>query len=537
MDSFTPTPENPTPTSENQTPDLLLDTEGDVILPKKRGQARLEYRNFKTDFFKISLAGFKGEEKTIQIQEKSTSIIYQLIEKDISIPIYEKEMEKYGKYSKLEHPNVLQLCYYTSVFREENHGNPFCRVSLLFENAESDLKKQLDDCKASSTYLSDDNMLSLIRNSLAAFAYLQENNTSHGNITLKHFFITKKNEFKVLPNYFQRAKINVFGKDKKKTPLNEKDAYYFSPEAYKQANSRAPFERVAIDPYKSDVFTLGMNLLEAATLKNLSKCYNLYDINERMLSDLIKEVKERYSEIVYLLISSMLFVDVESREDFVSIYKTLNETTVPSPDLALISRIDDNFDLSILNNPDYLPQDYVNEIEAKIQMKIKKVSNRAVEKYLSKGNLFNGELNSKGEPHGYGSVWWATGDRFEGKFENGVYNGEGMYFFANGMKHYGNFKNGEIAGLGVRYYADKGIYFGQWKGGKNHGTGMFIWPNGEKFLGVFKDDEIEGLGTLTWLSGRKIEAIWADKGTGIGLAQTPEFDITLPPMATNRTNS
>jgi len=497
------------------------------VLPKKKGGERLEYRDFKNSFFKIQLQGFKGEEKITQIQEKSTSIIYQLIEKDIKIPDYEREMKKYEKYCKLDHPKILTLHYYTSVFREENHGDPFCRISLLFENAETDLKKQVEDYKANSSFFNDENMLALIKNSLAAFAYLQEQGVSHGNITLKNFYITKNNEFKVLPNYFPRPKAENLAKNKKREPGG---IYFFSPEAYKQANSRAPFERVNINPYKSDVFTLGMNLMEIATRENCSKCYNLYDVNENMINEILGKVKERYSEIVTLLITQMVVFSSDSRQDFISLYKTLCETTLPQNNLSLIPRTDD--ELTMLNNPDYLPQDYVNEVETRILQKIKKTINRAKEMYPSKGNLYKGEVNSKNEPHGYGTMWWATGDRYDGSWENGVYDGEGMYFFQNGMKHYGHFKNGEINGLGVRYYMEKGIYFGEWKNGRNHGKGMFIWPDGEKYLGSFKDDEIEGLGVLTWLSGRKIEAIWADKGSGIGLAQTPAFDITLPTSGT-----
>lgn len=506
--------------------------EQDALLEKEK--PRLEYKDFKTRFFKIELAGFKGEASITQIQEKSTNVIYQLIEKDIKIPSFESEMEKYEKYSTLDHPNILKLNYYTSVFREENHGDPFCRVSLLLENAETDLYKYMQDYKKNKVYLSDDHMLAIILYSIEAFAYLQENGVSHGSITLKHFFITKNNDFKVLPNYFNRKRAGGVVKSYKKGTA--KDLYYSSPEAYKLENSKTPFERFTVNPYKSDVFTLGMNLMEVATLEDCSKCYNLYVLNESMVQEVLAKVKERYSGLVYTLISRMLVVNSDLREDFLALHETILNIDLPDIAVNLILKVDDNPDLKMLNNPDYLPQDFVNEIEAKIQSRIQKVSNRMQEKYVSKGNLYLGECNSKGEPHGSGTVWWATGDRYEGRFENGVYSGEGMYYFSNGMKHYGYFKNGEIDGLGVRYYVEKGIYFGEWKNGKNHGKGMFIWPNGEKYLGVFKEDEIEGLGVLTWLSGRKIEGIWTDQGPGIGLAQSPEYDITMPALPNEGTD-
>ncbi len=513
---------------ENWTPET---EEAQVLsidyVPKKKNGERLEYKDFKNSFFKIKLSGFKGESKITQIQEKATSIIFQLIEKDIKIAEYEKEMAKYEKYTKFDHPNVLKLHYYSSVFREESHGKPFCRISLLIENAETDLRKQIDDFKANSSVLTTENILALIRNCLTAFSYLQENSVIHGNMTLKNFFITKDNEFKILPNYFAKANVEDYSRAKKKDPNN---MYYFSPEAYKQVNSRAPFERVIINPYKSDVFTLGMNLLEVATLENCSKCYKLYDVNEALINEMLEKVKTRYSDIIAELISKMLVFNSDARPDFITLNKTLSEAKSFDIPLSIIQKIDEEHFL-LLNNPDYLPQDYVNEIETKVQHHIKKTSSKAVEIYPSKGSLYVGEVNTLGKPHGYGSMWWATGDRYEGKWDDGNYEGEGMYFFRNGMKHYGKFKNGEVSGLGVRYYADKGIYFGEWRNGKNHGTGVFIWPNGEKFFGTFKDDDIDGLGVLTWLSGRKIEAIWDDKGQGIGLAETPEYNFTLPTLS------
>ncbi len=508
--------------------------ETDKALDKtKEISPKLEYKEYKSRFYKIELAGFKGEGKTIQLQERSTNHIYQLIERNIPITIFDKEIKKYERLAKLRHPNILQLCFYTFQFMEENHGEPFCQISLLFENTENDLEKLRSNLAKNKMIMSDKNLVSIIRQCISGMAYLQSEGISHGNLTLKNLFVHKDNLIKILPNYFDTAKPpNASNLFKHGIPEN---IYYFSPEVYRQKNWRVPYEKHVINPHKSDLFTLGMNLLELALLKPCSKCYRLYELEDTTLLDLVGNIKQQYSDVTSVLFSQMLTYDEQLRPDFLELSTNIENMGLPETPLLLITKVEQSSSIQKINNPDYLPQDFVNEIEGKIQLYQKKHASRIIEMVFSNGNKYIGEVNKDREPHGIGSLWWANGDRYEGFWKNGLYEGEGMYYFGNGMKHYGFFKDGEINGLGVRYYLEKGLYFGEWRNGRNNGKGIYIWPNGEKFLGSFKEDEIQGLGILTWLSGRKIEGIWSDKGEGIGLSQKPKFDNEASTMSTLKT--
>jgi len=537
LDSLKKKDSNRSPYNEDNSPrqaDLLSSKQKNFNLDKqKETSPKLEYKDFKSRFYKIELAGFKGENRTIQLQERSTNLIYQLIEKNIPITSFDTEIKRYERLAKLKHQNILQLCYYTFQFMEENHGEPYCQISLLFENTENDLEKLCASYKKNKTNISDKNLLSIIRQCISGMAYLQSEGISHGNLTLKNFFVHKDNVIKILPNYFEKAKApNASFLYKNGIPEN---IYYFSPEVYRQKNWRVPYEKHVINPFKADVFTLGMNLLELALLRKGSKCYHLYELADTSLLEMINNVKSLYSDVTSALFSQMLTYDEQLRPDFIELHNNIENMGLPNTPLSLITRLEESTSLQKINNPDYLPQDFVNEIEGKIQQYQKKHASKIVEVVYPNGNKYVGELNNQKEPHGVGSLWWADGDRYEGFWKNGLYEGEGMYYFGNGMKHYGFFKDGEVNGLGVRYYSEKGLYFGDWKNGKNDGKGIYIWPNGEKFIGNFKDDDIHGPGMLTWLTGRKIEGIWSDKGEGIGLAQKPKFDDDVPTLQTIRT--
>lgn len=495
---------------------------------KEEESGLLEYKEFNSKFNKIELAGFKGEDKILQLQEKATNKIFQLMEKKIKVNKFDEEMKRYHKLYHVRHENILKLCFYTYQFMQETHGSPYCKISLLFEDAETDMFKLLNERRKKKEYLDNINMLSLIRLCIAGMCHLQEKGITHENLTLKNIFITRENQIKILPNYFDKP-IAPHASVLYKSGIPS-DMYYFSPEVFKQKNWRVPYEKPKIDPYKSDMFTLGLNLLEVATFTNCSKCYNLYEVDTDKLREITEILKNRYNSVINLIFSQMLSPNDALRQNFKDLHTNISNMTIDDIRITLFTKVEESISIDKLNNPDYLPQDFVNEIELKLQIYQKKNSRKFVEIFYTDGNKYHGEVNSEKQPQGFGSLWWADGARYEGYWENGVYSGEGMYFFSNGMKHYGNFKNGVIDGLGVRYYLEKGLYFGEWKNGKNHGKGIYIWPNGEKFLGTFKDDQIEGVGVLSWLSGRKVEGIWADKGKGIGMTdhQKQEFEIQTP---------
>ena len=493
------------------------------ISPKKayQGVNMLEYKEYKSKFTNITIAGLKGEQDSVQCQEKSSNIIYTWIEKRALVSQFENEMKKCSEMSKISHANILPLTYYSSVFMQEEHGNPYTKIIMLFENAEGTLYNEYKKRVKTKHYFENDTLFYFLVTAVQALAFLQRSCIKHNNISLHTFYVQKNNELKLMMNHVKRPiPINTNKVDIFKLKKNLEEIYYFAPEVYEKYNKKKPEDHYIINDYKADIFTLGMNILHLGLLIPCTSCYSAYQIDQKILNKYLNDFEKKYDKAFTEFLTLMLKIDSEIRPDFIKLEETIVNYNLPVFTPVFLGKLQNlSGDKKPLgSDTDYIPQDYVNEIDQKIQTKLKK-SKAIKEKYFANGNKYSGELNSKGEFEGVGILWWANGDRYEGLWEKGIYDGEGIYFYSNGIKHYGIFSKGEINGLGVRYYLDKGIYFGDWKNGKNHGQGTFFWPSGEKYTGNFKSDQINGIGMLRWLNGWKIEGLWIDKGHGIGLKE------------------
>jgi serine/threonine protein kinase len=102
---------------------------------------------------------------------------------------------------------------------------------------------------------------------------------------------------------------------------------YMSPLLFYGLRSRKIKRYIKHNPYKSDVFSLGLCLLFAATL-----CFeSLYDVRELKSNVSIKIIiekylKNRYSYKIINIISSMLDINETSRDDFIELKKRIDES-------------------------------------------------------------------------------------------------------------------------------------------------------------------------------------------------------------------
>jgi hypothetical protein len=80
----------------------------------------------------------------------------------------------------------------------------------------------------------------------------------------------------------------------------------------------------------------------------------------------------------------------------------------------------------------------------------------------------------------------ATGERYVGGYERGLWNGHGISFYTDGSKYDGEYKDGLYHGQGTYTFADGENYVGEWKDGGNHGQGTHTRANGEKYIGEYK---------------------------------------------------
>ncbi|XP_034934902.1 radial spoke head 1 homolog isoform X2 [Chelonus insularis] len=115
---------------------------------------------------------------------------------------------------------------------------------------------------------------------------------------------------------------------------------------------------------------------------------------------------------------------------------------------------------------------------------------------------YKGEVNEKGERHGFGGSHFPIGDIYVGNYRQGCRHEHGEYTFKNGAKYEGHWQYGKKHGRGIFWYPDNSYYGGEWENDLKHGFGVYHYPNKDIYLGSWKNNLRHGLGTYEFNNSR-----------------------------------
>ncbi|KAL6762997.1 hypothetical protein V8C86DRAFT_2505292 [Haematococcus lacustris] len=182
--------------------------------------------------------------------------------------------------------------------------------------------------------------------------------------------------------------------------------------------------------------------------------------------------------------------------------------------------------------------------------------------YWVSGERYQGEW-SDNKRHGKGTVVYKNGDKYEGDWANGLrhglgtlwifkggkyivrYNGEwrqdtptghGTFFLDNGDTYEGDWVNGRRQGRGRAVYGGRAIdgfggdvYEGQWEDDMKHGLGSMMYGNGDMYEGQWSKDQKHGSGTFFYMArGKRFDGVWQD-----GVVKAGSYsEIHLPASGT-----
>jgi len=114
---------------------------------------------------------------------------------------------------------------------------------------------------------------------------------------------------------------------------------------------------------------------------------------------------------------------------------------------------------------------------------------------LNKKWIYDGNINRHGRyigeivndiPNGYGSFHTTTGEKYEGKWVDGLLEGEGKLFYGNGTVYVGSFVNSSPNGYGVKTTNNGTIYRGYYTNSIENGEGTLSFPNGTYYTGEWE---------------------------------------------------
>lgn len=125
----------------------------------------------------------------------------------------------------------------------------------------------------------------------------------------------------------------------------------------------------------------------------------------------------------------------------------------------------------------------------------------AVAKKIDAVNLdpkyYQGETNSKGHPHGFGTYSYVDGNRYEGQWMDGIRQGKGTWSYVNGDIYVGDWANGHKHGFGSWTLTNGDRYEGQFFNDARNGKGTYYFATGDLYVGDYVDGIKEGVGEYT----------------------------------------
>ena len=230
----------------------------------------------------------------LNINQEKTNLLFNFIKKTHSNGV----IRLYG--DQCEQKNEAEYIYY-----------------VLMELANIDWEIEIKKRSESKKYYTEGELIEILNQLISSFALLQENNITHRDIKPQNILIVN-NKYKICD--FGEAKIiptdGVIQQSIRGTEL------YMSPILFKALNSRQ--KMVVHNTYKSDVFSLGMCILLAATLTYQS----LYDIREldnmeNVKNILVKYLIAKYSYNFVGTLLKMLEINEDLRPDFIQLEKSV----------------------------------------------------------------------------------------------------------------------------------------------------------------------------------------------------------------------
>ena len=196
---------------------------------------------------------------------------------------------------------------------------------VLMDLAKRDWEKEIMARKTRRKYYSEDELIRILKCLVTTFAELQRHNIAHRDIKPQNILLFDNNEFKIAD--FGEAKELINKSKEKKDTITQTirgTELYMSPILFYSLQKSDNSKYIEHNVYKSDVFSLGLCFLLAATLTFNALC----DIRE--LSDMIsiklalqKYLKSRYSERFMNVLYGMLEIEEKNREDFIELEEKL----------------------------------------------------------------------------------------------------------------------------------------------------------------------------------------------------------------------
>lgn len=236
----------------------------------------------------------------------------------------EVECTRRGQPGKIFHRNLSKIYGYSTAEAPAHWCGSAMQFTIYFEYAKYDLATEIQERARFGDRFKEQDLHQLIKDISGACLHLKQFSLTHPDISPSTILCTSTRDFVLIDSLLleERSSLTQLILGLKKE--------FVSPAIL--ASTREKQYEVDHNQEKSDVFSLGMTALSAATLCPVTKCYNwsTYTINEEAVKELLIIAAQKYSPGLVRIIQTMVEIDEATRPTF----DKLGQTGPPQPHLG-----------------------------------------------------------------------------------------------------------------------------------------------------------------------------------------------------------
>jgi serine/threonine protein kinase len=251
---------------------------------------------------------------------------------DVSLSVVHQEEGDIAE--KLNHPNICKVYNWKIEEREKN-----CYLCIEMEKGDSDLGQEI--ARRSSNPWAEEEIWNMLEQTVAGFRFAQKRRVCHRDVKPHNILIQSSG--RVFISDFGTAKLGIIAGPAQHTLQGTLD--YLSPELsrhYQRLMAGQKSGKPLHDPYRSDVYSLGLSFIQMVLLKVPDKIRNLYHLTEATEETL---ASLNCSEELKVLLGAMIEPEAEDRPDFLQLASMLK--AIRGYSLKSTKPLPSNYSLSI----------------------------------------------------------------------------------------------------------------------------------------------------------------------------------------------
>ncbi|CAD8076863.1 unnamed protein product [Paramecium primaurelia] len=238
---------------------------------------------------------------------------------------YDASISNCEKRSKLQHQNLVKLLGYHSNSQNQWCGD-FSKITVYLEFFDYTLEKSIDTRRQTNQYFTEAELWKMLFTIAKLGIYLEEQNKVLGDIRPCNI---------QLSDDLKMAELGILKPDQTgyQRQINNQEVAYLSPEQLYSLNNPSITA-------KSDVYSLGVTMLECSTLMSGKNLYKSNRIDGPLLQQLLETVKQLgYSNPWYRMVRELLKEQPDERPSYQDIYDALKQFEVQILNLQPFSLI------------------------------------------------------------------------------------------------------------------------------------------------------------------------------------------------------